>query len=48
MSRLSNKDVDELVKANYEEALPDGEPWAIESYEYNHPEAAREVEEGET
>jgi hypothetical protein len=22
----------------YEEALADGEPWAIDSYEYNHPE----------
>lgn len=36
--RLSNKDVDEMVRANYEEALADGEPWAIDSYEYNHPE----------
>lgn len=34
MSRLSNRDVDELIQAQYEEALADELPWAIESYEY--------------
>jgi hypothetical protein len=37
--RLSNKDVDDLVRGNYEEALADEEPWAMDSYIHNHPEA---------
>lgn len=31
---LSNRDVDAIVQMQYEDALADEEPWAVESYEY--------------
>ena len=34
MGRLSNRDVDELTEAVYEEALADEEPWALDAYEH--------------
>jgi hypothetical protein len=33
MTRLPNRDVDDLIRGQYEEALMDDEPWAVESHD---------------
>lgn len=42
MSRLTNRDVDDLTHMEYEDALSDGEPWADESLAVREVEAAKE------
>ena len=32
MGKLSNRDVDDLVEAEYEEALIEEEPWALDAH----------------
>lgn len=33
MGRLSNRDVDDLTRMQYEDALADEEPWAMEAHD---------------
>jgi hypothetical protein len=37
MGRLSNRDVDALVQMQYEDALADEEPWALDAFDARHP-----------